>query len=479
MLLSSTTQTAKVFISYRNVKTDKELAIAIEKALTQEKLEVFIDYKMLPGTVWSDEIDEKLNASNYFIVLLSAESIESDMVRQEVKIAHRLKGEGKLNIIPIRVNYTGDLDFDFSSSLNPIHYISWQKRQPYEEITDVLIQAICNPNNLNQQQDALIAKHTATEKAEHDSSENHYLPDQPDHKFIDFIKEKIADELNSSDVTQFRDVLKQELDKSLKKLELPAITDNQVYSIVDGLITVLKSGKTGVPVITSVLSNSAMHCFDKRGGKYYHETLTKHAQLKETIEQMLGWLVLASVDDEYAQNLRSDSDYLGVYFELPVVTTAGVEFIVSRRYQHQAKIKPDGSTLKTQYNLPVSSSQLSWQPSETVDILKRMLWNQVFPDEKKEIILSSKETDRLNAELEIRQADEWAMEHHLIAIECEKIIVDTKQKEVYRQLLKELSNLTLVQFGVSNSKPVFCVPEHNLMGAINRFLNNINNILES
>lgn len=331
----------------------------------------------------------------------------------------------------------------------------------------------------HQQKEDFTTIQSATGKTDSHITHQHHLPDQPDNKFIEFIKGQIVDELKSPDLNLFREVLKQELDKSLEKLNLSAITDNQVYLIVDGLIAVLKSGKTDVPVITSVLTNAALHCLDKRRGKYYQVTLNKHTQIKEAIEQMLGWMVLASVDDSYAQSISSVPDYSGVYFELPVETSAGVEIIVSRRYQRQAKFQTDGSNAKGQNHLFASSEQFSWETTETVDRLKCMLWNQVFPDETKTINLNKKETDRLNAELEIRRADEWAGEHHLIAIECEKIMADTKHEEVYRQLLKELSNLTLVQFGVSDSKQVFYAPEHNLMSAINRFLNKINKILES
>lgn len=45
------------------------------------------DRRMLPGTEWAAEIERELRAAQFFVVLLSAESIRSDMVRQEVKLA--------------------------------------------------------------------------------------------------------------------------------------------------------------------------------------------------------------------------------------------------------------------------------------------------------------------------------------------------------------------------------------------------------
>lgn len=51
--------TTQVFISYRHVKPDEDLALAIKAALIQDDLEVFLDRNMQVGTVWSKEIDRK------------------------------------------------------------------------------------------------------------------------------------------------------------------------------------------------------------------------------------------------------------------------------------------------------------------------------------------------------------------------------------------------------------------------------------
>jgi hypothetical protein len=102
----------RVFISYRHVKPDEDLALALEKALTRDGCQVFIDRNMVLGTEWATEIDRQLRAAAFFVVLLSAESIRSDMVRQEIKLAHELKQQGNLRILPIRVDYTGALPYE-------------------------------------------------------------------------------------------------------------------------------------------------------------------------------------------------------------------------------------------------------------------------------------------------------------------------------------------------------------------------------
>ena len=305
------------------------------------------------------------------------------------------------------------------------------------------------------------------------------LPNTPDSAFITEIKRKIAEELNSPDVVQFRGLLKLELDKVLDRLNLAKIADNRADLIADGLIQALKLGGSEVPVITSVLTAAAMHCFDRKKGKYFQATRDQHEAIKEVIEQILGWLVLASVSDTYAQDLQPETKFPGIYFELPAQTAGGVEVIVSRSFQRQAKFLSKGNVISSSYQLLTSTDQFSWKASETVALLKRMLWNQVFPDENKDTSITVKETSRLNAELEIRRVDKWAGEHHVLAIESQALVDDNSRFEVYQQLLTELDNLTLVYFGLAEQSPIFCTPEYQLMAAINNFLKKINQTLNS
>ncbi|MGH8553872.1 MAG: TIR domain-containing protein, partial [Methylococcales bacterium] len=86
----------RIFISYRHVKPDEDLALALERLLIADGCQVFVDRRMLPGTEWAAEIDRQLRAAEFFVVFLSAESIRSDMVRQEIMLAHELKQQGTL-----------------------------------------------------------------------------------------------------------------------------------------------------------------------------------------------------------------------------------------------------------------------------------------------------------------------------------------------------------------------------------------------
>ncbi|MGD9728133.1 MAG: AAA-like domain-containing protein [Nitrospiraceae bacterium] len=116
-----------VFISYRHVEPDQSLAQSIAKALGNRRLNVFVDTKMLVGTKWVDEIERQIRLAHFFIVLLSKQSILSDMVRREIKLAYdlSLQPKGSLKILPIRVAFDGELPYDLSAYLDPIHYAKW------------------------------------------------------------------------------------------------------------------------------------------------------------------------------------------------------------------------------------------------------------------------------------------------------------------------------------------------------------------
>lgn len=127
---------SKCFISYRHVKPDEDLAGFLEKFLKEHGHKVFVDIQMLVGTKWAKEIEKQIKSSDFFIVLLSKESIRNDMVRQEVELAHDLskEREEKFAILPIRVDFDGELPYDLGARLNPIQYARWTPDVSFETI---------------------------------------------------------------------------------------------------------------------------------------------------------------------------------------------------------------------------------------------------------------------------------------------------------------------------------------------------------
>ena len=121
----------RFFISYRRrAAADARLAEALHGALVQAGCEVFIDQSMPIGIDWSAEIDRRLAWCDYLVVLLSKDSIASEMVQGEVRRAHHaVKANGQSKILPVRVDYRDGLGYELDSYLGKLQYALWQGPQ--------------------------------------------------------------------------------------------------------------------------------------------------------------------------------------------------------------------------------------------------------------------------------------------------------------------------------------------------------------
>ncbi|HSK80952.1 MAG TPA: AAA-like domain-containing protein [Thermoanaerobaculia bacterium] len=133
---------SQVFLSYRHVPCDEELAEGLCAYLQARGLRVFLDKQIRIGLDWVAEIDRQLRASHAFVVLLSEDSIRSDMVRQEIATAHELLLAGKMSIFPVRIGFEGKLPYDLASYLHRIQYALWHPGESQEELFGLLHSAI-------------------------------------------------------------------------------------------------------------------------------------------------------------------------------------------------------------------------------------------------------------------------------------------------------------------------------------------------
>lgn len=293
-----------------------------------------------------------------------------------------------------------------------------------------------------------------------------------DNVFMQQVKINIADELNIEDVSQFSNLLREELIQFLKDTGLEkALTDNE--DVAEALIANLKSGGSTAPVITRVMMNATLHCLDKRKGKLYKATQGKHEVIKGVAEQILGWLILVSVKQEYLDTLNPTEASVGLYFKLPIKTPGGAEIIVARYKERQANFQfGDSLSGKHMRHVPPGAN---WKKSSVVNELRLILWNQVFPGmcKSKGAMLLPNEVVDLNAEIATRSADTFNTEDHILAIECQESNFD---REVHKELFRDLPNLTLVCFGYGG-KEFFYALEPFLISAVNRFLTQINKAL--
>lgn len=131
-----------VFISYRHVRPDADVAAVLDASLRGRGWSTFLDSRIGVGTAWAHEIDQQLRAARFFVVLLSPQSIVSAMVRQEVELAHRLRTAGGLRILPVKVGFDGELPYDLAAYLNPIQHTRWEPGTACEPLVQEIVSVI-------------------------------------------------------------------------------------------------------------------------------------------------------------------------------------------------------------------------------------------------------------------------------------------------------------------------------------------------
>ncbi|MCB0168106.1 MAG: AAA-like domain-containing protein [Anaerolineae bacterium] len=135
---------AHIFISYkRDIKPDEPVAQQIFEALS-DQYDVFIDKTMMVGTPWIQHIEAQLRQTDFLIILLSAESIVSEMVLAEIEMAQQLAQthNGRPTLLPVRLNYREPFQYPLSAYLNPLNWASWESESDTPQLIQELKQAI-------------------------------------------------------------------------------------------------------------------------------------------------------------------------------------------------------------------------------------------------------------------------------------------------------------------------------------------------
>lgn len=92
-------QRKKVFISYSH--RDYEVVNQIRAALISDNNRVWLDmFDVQPGDSISTKIDQGIKASDYFILVISESSNQSEWVKREIATAFDLANQQKISVVP-------------------------------------------------------------------------------------------------------------------------------------------------------------------------------------------------------------------------------------------------------------------------------------------------------------------------------------------------------------------------------------------
>jgi hypothetical protein len=136
---SSTGRSARIFLSYRrSAVPDHQLAQTLRDGLASAGHEVFIDTGIRVGTDWAREIEQRIIWCDYLIVLLSADAVRSEMIVGEIRRARRQRRR----LLPIRVRYYDELDYELNSYLGRLQYLTWEGDADTERVVRELAAAV-------------------------------------------------------------------------------------------------------------------------------------------------------------------------------------------------------------------------------------------------------------------------------------------------------------------------------------------------
>ncbi len=127
---------AHLFICYkRSIERDRKLAKYLDEFLATQGHDVFIDSNLTTGEAWLEEIDRQIKISDFLVVLLSRESIDSEMVQAEVRRAYEYrKLQGRPHTLPVRVAYDGLLPYSIDAFLAPLQHAVWHSDLDNEQL---------------------------------------------------------------------------------------------------------------------------------------------------------------------------------------------------------------------------------------------------------------------------------------------------------------------------------------------------------
>ncbi|MEM9165170.1 MAG: AAA-like domain-containing protein, partial [Cyanobacteria bacterium P01_F01_bin.4] len=161
-------ETARIFISYkRDLAPDEPVALALYEALGQQH-NIFIDQTMLVGTRWAEQIEAEIRQADALIVLLSEQSVQSEMVQQEIALAHEIAEDngGKPQILPVRLAYREPFQYPLGVYLDPINWAVWDSDADTPSLIEELTQAMAGGTlsvSTEQQKQGLLAPSVETQ----------------------------------------------------------------------------------------------------------------------------------------------------------------------------------------------------------------------------------------------------------------------------------------------------------------------------
>lgn len=133
---------SKVFLAYRRKTPEAELVASLHEALRAAGHEPFFDLDIPVGEDWARGIQERIEQADAFVPILTPGSIESPMLRQEIRVAYaRFRQTGRPILLPVRDPALATLPFELDTYVGRLQYAPWASARDTEGTTRAIVAA--------------------------------------------------------------------------------------------------------------------------------------------------------------------------------------------------------------------------------------------------------------------------------------------------------------------------------------------------
>jgi serine/threonine protein kinase len=136
-----------VLLYRRNVQPDEQVVRALEQNLLAAGYRVFVDRHLAVGVNWAREIEHKIASADAVVALLSAASIQSEMLTYELQLAHSFseRQNGRPRLLPVRVQFQAEFPDGLHSVLDGLNYALWKDSTDNDRIVAELAKSLQLP----------------------------------------------------------------------------------------------------------------------------------------------------------------------------------------------------------------------------------------------------------------------------------------------------------------------------------------------
>jgi len=138
-----------VVLYRRGLQPDEMVLRLLERELTQNGCRIFVDRHLTVGLEWAKEIERQILTADAVIVLLSAASIQSEMLAYEIQVAneHAQRQPGKPRLLPVHIDFEGPIPDSLSGVLGGLQYASWKGPEDNDPLISSIVASLRTPES--------------------------------------------------------------------------------------------------------------------------------------------------------------------------------------------------------------------------------------------------------------------------------------------------------------------------------------------